>query len=303
MNVLSVIVPIFRCDSTLVPLYERIRVTLDSIGRDFELILVHDGCSMSSWRTIENLVRSDRRVRGLRLSRNFGQHPAIMAGMRCARGSLIAVLDCDLQDPVETLPQYLALAETSDVVLSVRTERADGAVRKLQSHVYAFALRTITGQSVDPRLGGISVLSSKVAAEYVKFNEPDHHFQYILKWLGFSTECVEIERSERVSGRSSYSFRSRLRHTSSGLFFFPARIVGFVAGMGIAVFLLGVLLVAIILVSSLNATPVSGWLSTISLIVLFSGFNVGLTAVVGIYVMRTFEKVKERPLYVIDEVV
>ena len=135
MNVLSVIVPIFRCVATLVPLFERVCITLDSIGRDFELILVHDGCCVSSWRTIENLARSDRRVRGLRLSRNFGQHPAIMAGMRCARGSLVAVLDCDLQDPVEMLPQYIALAETSDVVLSVRTDRGEGASRKLQSRV------------------------------------------------------------------------------------------------------------------------------------------------------------------------
>jgi dolichol-phosphate mannosyltransferase len=226
-----------------------------------------------------------------------------MAGMRCARGSLVAVLDCDLQDPVEMLPQYIALAETSDVVLSVRTDRGDGASRKLQSRVYAFALRLITGQSVNPRLGGISVLSSKVAAEYVKFNEPDHHFQFILKWLGFSANYVEIDRSGRVSGRSSYGFLSRIRHASSGLFFFPARIIGFAAGLGLTVFVLGVALLAFIFLSALNATPVSGWLSTVSLIVLFSGFNVALTSVVGIYVMRTFEKVKERPLYVIDEVV
>ena len=303
MKVLSVIVPVFQCEGTLVPLYQRICITLDLVGRDFELIFVHDGCSASSWRTIESLARSDTRVRGLRLSRNFGQHPAIMAGMRSARGSLVAVLDCDLQDPVEMLPQFLDLSETSDVILSVRSERGDGVIRKLQSRANATLIRVLTGQSIDPRLGGISVVSSKVAAEYVKFNEPDHHLQYILTWLGFRTSYVEVERSFRVSGRSSYGLISRIRHAARGLFFFPTRIIGFVAAAGLLLFLVGLLLLAVILYRRLNAVPVTGWLSTVSLLILFSGFNVALTSIVGIYVMRTFEKVKNRPLFVVDEAI
>lgn len=300
MTLVSVVVPVYRCDSTLVELYELTRDVLDSGGLDFEIVYVHDGCSEKSWRTIHELAHKDRRVRGLKLTRNFGQHPAIMAGLRAARGSKIAVVDCDLQDPIEMLPRFVEEADDSEIVLSLRNSRGDSLMRRLQAVIFCRVLQILTGQTIDPRLGGISVIGNNVAREYAKFNEPDHHFLYILLWLGFRTKFIEIDRSERVSGPSSYRLLARLRHAARGAYFFSSRIISFVAVVGLAIFLIGLVLLAVVLYQSIGENPASGWLSTISLLVAFSGFNVALTSIVGLYVTRVFEKVKDRPLFVVE---
>lgn len=301
MTLVSVVAPVYRCDSTLVELYERTRDSLNSGGVDFEIIFVHDGCSEESWKKIQELAHLDKRVHGLKLSRNFGQHPAIMAGLRAAKGSKIAVVDCDLQDPIELLPRLVMEADDSEIVLSLRNTRGDSPIRRLQASIFTKLLRLLTGQTIDQRLGGISMISNKVAREYVKFSEPDHHFLYILMWLGFRTKFIEIDRSRRVSGKSSYRLFARLRHAARGIFFFSSRAIAFVAVVGLALFTVGLMLIAVVLVQSIGESPASGWLSTVSLLVLFSGFNVALTSIVGLYVTRVFEKVKERPLFVVAE--
>lgn len=298
---ISVVVPVYRCDSTLVELYERTLGVFTSKDSDFEILFVHDGCSEKSWEIIQTLAQRDTRVRGIKLSRNFGQHPAIMAGLRAARGSKIAVVDCDLQDSVELLPKFMIEAEEADIVMSLRNNRGDSLSRRFQSLIFTRILRILTGQVIDPRLGGISVVSNKVSKEYVKFNEPDHHFLYILLWLGFKTRYVEVDRTPRSTGKSSYRLFARVRHAARGVFFFSSRVISFVAIVGISMFGVGLGLLGAVLVRSIGANPISGWLSTVSLLVLFSGFNVALTSVVGLYVTRVFEKVKERPLFVIDE--
>ena len=296
----SVVVPVYRCDSTLTELYERTSGALESADLEFEIIFVHDGCTQASWNKIQELVRRDRRVRGIKLSRNFGQHPAIMAGIRLARGLKVAVMDCDLQDPVELLPRFIRKSQEADIVLSLRDSRGDSSVRRLQAGAYTKLLRFLTGKVIDSRLGGISVIDQKVAREYAKFAEPDHHFLYILIWLGFTVEYIEIERSIRNSGRSSYGLFDRLQHAARGVFFFSSRIIGFFVVIGLLLFMFGILLLLVVLLSSMRGSPTSGWLSLVSLLILFSGFNVALTSIVGLYVTRIFEKVKNRPLYVVD---
>lgn len=301
MTLISVVVPVYRCDFTLVELYERTLGVFTSMDSDFEILFVHDGCSEKSWEIIQTLAQRDSRVRGIRLSRNFGQHPAIMAGLRNARGSKIAVVDCDLQDSVEMLPRFLIEAEESEIVLSLRNNRGDSPSRRFQALIFTRILRILTGQVIDPRLGGISVISNKVSKQYVQFNEPDHHFLYILLWLGFRTSYLEVNRNPRSAGKSSYRLLTRVRHAARGVFFFSSRIVSSVAVVGMSTFIFGLVLLAVVLIQSIGANPISGWLSTVSLLVLFSGFNVALTSIVGLYVTRVFEKVKERPLFVIEE--
>lgn len=298
---ISVVVPVYRCDFTLVELYERTRRVFTSMDSDFEILFVHDGCSEKSWEIIQTLAQRDSRVRGIKLSRNFGQHPAIMAGLRNARGSKIAVVDCDLQDSVEMLPRFLIEAEEAEIVLSLRNNRGDSVSRRFQASIFTRILRILTGQVIDPRLGGISVISNKVSKQYVQFNEPDHHFLYILLWLGFRTKYLEVNRTPRSAGKSSYRLLTRAGHAARGVFFFSSRIVSFVAVVGMSLFIFGLVLLAVVLIRSIGANPISGWLSTVSLLVLFSGFNVAFTSIVGLYVTRVFEKVKERPLFVIEE--
>jgi len=301
LKLVSVVVPVYKCQDSLRLLYERVKKTFEGLEAAFELIFVDDGGDQRTWEIIREIVHSDKRVKGLRLSRNFGQHPAIMAGLRASHGDAVLVMDCDLQDPVEMIPTFLAALSDVDIVCSQRSVSGDSYWRRFQNQVYTQLVSWVTGNKINPRLGSFTAISRKVAIEYGKFTEPDHHFLYILKWLGYKTEVINIERSPRLHGKSSYRLVDRLKHAARGALFFSSRVIGIVSLVGLLVVICGMLLLGLILVQSTRGSPVSGWLSVITSIIVFSGLNIVLTAVIGLYIVKTYESSKNRPLYVICE--
>lgn len=301
MKLVSIVVPVYKCPDCLWPLHERVKEIFGPIEAAFELIFVDDGGDQRTWKTIREIVDADKRVKGLRLSRNFGQHPAIMAGLRASHGDAVLVMDCDLQDPVEMIPTFLAALSDADIVLSKRSVSGDSYWRRFQNKVYTKLVRWVTGNKINSRLGSFTAINRNVANEYGKFTEPDHHFLYILKWLGYKTEVINIERSPRLHGKSSYHLVDRLKHAARGALFFSSRVFGIVSLVGLMVAFCGLVLFGLILVQSLGGSPVSGWLSVMSSIIFFSGLNILLSAVMGLYTVKTFENSKNRPLYVISE--
>jgi len=275
---------------------------LDESFIEFELILVDDGSSDGGWDVIQAISASDSRVRGIKLSRNFGQHAAIMAGMRAVKGSAAVLMDCDLEDPVEMIPAFLGRLDEADIVISLRQAEGEQTWRRLQSWLFAKVLRLLTGEQIDTRSGGFSAVSRKVIDEYVRFNERDHHYLYILLWLGFPKVYVPIVRRNSLRGQSSYSFVARLRHALAGGFFHSSRIMVGAALAGCAFAVSGMILLAAILIRAMFSAPASGWLSIVSLLLIVSGLNVILVSIVGVYVSRTFLQSKQRPLYVVSDV-
>lgn len=301
MKLVSIVVPVYKCQDSLRPLHDRVKEIFGHIETAFELIFVDDGGDRRTWETIREIVDADKRVKGLRLSRNFGQHPAIMAGIRASNGDAVLVMDCDLQDPVEMIPTFLAALSDADIVCSQRSVSGDSYWRRFQNQVYTKLVSWVTGNKINSRLGSFTAINRNVANEYGKFTEPDHHFLYILKWLGFKTEVINIERSPRLHGKSSYRLVDRLKHAARGALFFSSRIIGIVSLVGLLVVFCGLVLLGLILVQSLGGSPVSGWLSVMSSIIVFSGLNIVLSAVIWLYIVKTYEKSKNRPLYVISE--
>jgi dolichol-phosphate mannosyltransferase len=301
MTNVSVIVPVFGCDQTLEVLAERVSKTLTPWTDKFELVFVDDGNSGDTWNIIRKLASKHKRIRGIRLSRNFGQHSAIMAGIRAAIGELLVILDCDLQDPIEEIPKFLESLASFEVAISLRNPDPRSRVRSLQSKAYVKILRLLTGVKIDPRAGGLVAMTRKVANEYIQFREPDHHLLYTLDWLGFPTTYIEANRRPRLNGSSSYSFVRRVKHAVRGALFHSARLVLFVALLGVALASIGAFTLLFILFRAIGDAPVSGWLSTIGATILLTGFNLIVTATVALYVTRTFELAKQRPLFVISE--
>jgi dolichol-phosphate mannosyltransferase len=301
MTKVSVIVPVFGCDQTLEVLTERVSKTLEPRTDDFELLFVDDGNSGDTWKIIRDLASKHKCIRGIRLSRNFGQHPAIMAGIRSARGDLLVILDCDLQDPIEEIPKFLESLASFEVAISLRKPELRSRVRSFQSAAYVKILKLLTGVSIDPRAGGLVAMTRKVANEYIQFREPDHHLLYTLDWLGFATTYIETDRHPRLNGRSSYGLVRRVKHAVRGALFHSARLVLFVALLGAALASIGALTLLFILIRAIGDAPVSGWLSTIGATILLTGFNLIVTATIALYVTRTFELAKQRPLFVVSE--
>jgi glycosyltransferase involved in cell wall biosynthesis len=204
----SVVVPVYGCVGCLEPLCERLTRVLPEIANRFEIILVDDRSPDASWDEILRIQTLYPEVRGVRLSRNFGQQIAISAGLSLAKGEFAVVMDCDLQDPPEKIPEmWRKLQEGYDMVLARRAERSHSAFRRLGSKVYFAILSRLNEERLDGSYGSFSLLSRKVIEAFLTFGERERHYLFILRWLGFKTGTIEYEHQERLTGKSAYTLR------------------------------------------------------------------------------------------------
>ena len=195
---LSVVVAVYRCSDCLRPLHGRLVQTLEQLVSSFELVFVDDGSPDGAWDVIASLAAEDPRVRAVRLSRNFGQHAAITAGLAESRGRSIVVMDCDLQDQPEEIPKLYATAgQGYDVVFARRTRRADSAFRRLAGRAYFWLLNRMTGAKNEPGFGTFSLISRQVRDAYLSIGDQGRHYLFVLYWLGFSQSAVDVSHAAR----------------------------------------------------------------------------------------------------------
>jgi polyisoprenyl-phosphate glycosyltransferase len=301
---LSVVVPVYKCDECLRHLHQRLVTALVDVVSSFELVLVDDRSPDGSWSTLLDLARRDSRVKLVRLSRNFGQHAAITAGLEHATGSWIAVMDCDLQDPPEQLPViYRKAQEGFDVVFARRVGGGHSFFRRLASAGYFRVLNALLGTSFDAGFGNFSVISRKVRDEFLRMRDKDRHYLMILRWLGFETTSIDFPYATRYAGESSYTFGMLLRFAFDGLFFQTTTLLRWVVYLGFAVSTFGGFLALFFVVNYFVGNSYPGWTSLGVLLLLLAGFIIVSTGVTGLYVGKIFVQAKDRPLYVVDEIV
>jgi len=301
---LSIVVPVYKCDACLGHLHERLVAALTDVVPSFELIFVDDRSPDDSWSTLRHLARRDHRLKVVRLSRNFGQHAAITAGLEYASGDWIVVMDCDLQDPPEQVPVlYEKAQEGFDVVLARRVGIGHSFFRRLASAGYFRVLNALLGTSFDAGFGNFSVISRKVRNEFLRVRDKDRHYLMILRWLGFATTSVDFPYASRYAGESSYTFGMLLRFAFDGLFFQTTTLLRWIVYFGFAVSGLGALLALFFVINYFVGHPYAGWTSLGVLLLLLGGFIIVSTGVTGLYIGKIFVQAKDRPLYVVDRVV
>jgi polyisoprenyl-phosphate glycosyltransferase len=302
-GLLSIVVPVYGCVDCLETLCQRVNQTMTGTGRDYELILVDDRSPDQAWTVIRDLQGRFGRVKGVRLSRNFGQHIAITAGLAQACGDYAVVMDCDLQDPPEVIPRLMAkLEEGYDLVLARRVERNHSAFRLLSAKAYFRLLEILTGVNVDGSYGAFSILSRKVVDKFLLFDEKERHYLFILRWLGFRIGIIDYEHEKRFAGRSSYSFRTLFRHAVDGLFFQATVLLRWIVGLGIIYAMFGLLLAGFLIFFYFIQGSLPGWTSLAVLVLLSTGAVLISLGVIGQYIGKIFEQTKGRPLYVIDSI-
>ncbi|MDX6719825.1 MAG: polyisoprenyl-phosphate glycosyltransferase [Solirubrobacteraceae bacterium] len=299
---ISVVVPTYACATCLHALHERLTATLGAMAVEYELIFVDDRAQDGSWDVLAQLAAADPHVRAFRMSRNFGQHMAITAGLAEATGAWVVVMDCDLQDPPEQIPRLYAKArEGHDIVLARRVQRQDARARNLAGGLYFRLLNLVAGTAIDRSYGTFSIVSRQVAGAYLQFRDRDRHYLFILYWLGFNQATIDVPAAARHAGRSSYGTRALLRHALDGLMFQTTVVLRWIVYAGFALASVGALLAAFFVVSHLTRGSAPGWTSIATMLLLLTGFSIASSGVVGLYVGKTFEQVKQRPLYVISE--
>jgi dolichol-phosphate mannosyltransferase len=303
MPKISAVIPVYGCADCLGALHDRLVAALEQVSPDWEIIYVDDRSPDHAWDKLVELSGGDPRVWAYRLSRNFGQHAAITAGLAHSRGDWVTVLDCDLQDPPEEIPRLFARArEGYEVVLSKRSARAQSRLRAFATRAY-FRLRNIFFRTdMDTEYSTLSVLSRKVVDAFLSIRDRDRQYMLILHWLGFEHAVVEITHGERHSGRSSYTFRRMVAVALDGMFFQTTVLLRWIVYVGFAVAFLGALVAGWTIYSYFQSDPLPGWTSLVVVVLVIGGFIIISTGVSALYVGKIFEQVKERPLFVVDRI-
>jgi dolichol-phosphate mannosyltransferase len=270
----------------------------------FEIIFVDDRSPDNAWEEIALLQALYPYVVGVRLSRNFGQHIAITAGLQTAQGEYVVVMDCDLQDPPELIPTMFAtLQQGVDLVLGRRVVRNHSWFRTTMASWYFGMMSWISDYKIYGTEGSFSLLTRKVVNGYLQFSERERHYLFILRWLGFRQGVVNFTHEQRAAGKSSYTLGRLIRHALNGMFFQTTKFLEWIAIMGFLIAVGGFLMVAYLLYRYFIHGFLEGWTSIFVLMIVSTGIILICLGVVGLYVARIFEQSKQRPLFIIDTVI
>ena len=301
---ISVVSPVYRAEAIVDELVRRLKVSLSALTENYEIILVEDGGPDHSWDRIVSNAAADQRVRGIRLSRNFGQHLAITAGLFHANGERVVVMDCDLQEDPADISKLMAEADKgNDVVLTKKRNRKHAGWKNAGAALYGALNNWLSDSPFSTpttEVGAFSLLSRKVVEQFRRIQDYHRHYLLVVRWLGFNTSYIEIDHSERFAGRSSYSLSKLIRHAIDGITSQSTRLLRISIGLGFVFCLASIAAIAWILVAYWLHGFREGWASLAVLILFSTGINLLCLGIIGLYLGRTFEQVKGRPLFIVD---
>jgi dolichol-phosphate mannosyltransferase len=299
---LSVVVPVFNEAAVLPELGRRLAAVLSACVRDHEIVYVDDGSSDESPAILLAAAAADPHVRVLRFSRNFGHQAAVTAGIEHARGAAIVVIDADLQDPPEVIPQLLEQWRAgSDVVSAVRAVReGESTLRLVLIKLFYRLLRRMSSIDLTPDVGDFRLLDRRVADALNRLPERNRYVRGLIRWLGFRHVEVPYRRAGRFAGETKYPFAKLVQLALAAVTAFSTLPLRLVTYLGFAVSALSLALVAYALYGRFieGRTP-AGWASVFVAVAFLSGIQLVAIGILGTYVSRIFEEVKGRPLYVI----
>jgi glycosyltransferase involved in cell wall biosynthesis len=305
MTHLSVVIPVYNESSIIDELVKRVRTNVNLITDDYEIIIVDDGSHDDTWNSIENEAKSESRIKGIKFSRNFGHHYAITAGLHNAEGDWVVVMDGDLQDRPEVIPDlYRKAQEGFDVVFVSRQNRPEKLYYRIAQKFFYWILRSLSGIDFDSRQANFSIINKKVVEAFRNFPENARFYGSTIKWLGFKRSYILADHGERYAGKPSYTLRKRVGLASDIILSFSERPLRFAIGLGVVMSTLSLMAGLWIIVGSIKwGFSVLGWASLISTIFFSTGVTLIVMGVLGIYIGGIYNQVKNRPLYVIDKTI
>lgn len=300
---LSIVSPVYRAELVLDELVERISNNIPSAFSSFEIILVDDFSPDKSWQKIVDISSKNSNVRGFKLSRNFGQHYAITAGLNQVSGDYVVVLDCDLQDQPEEIEKLFTESQKGfDIVLARRYERKDSFYKKSVSRLFYKTLSYLTGTKQDATVANFGIYSRQVINEVIKLEEKIKYFPTMVKWVGFSTSYVNVEHASRSEGKSNYNLKKLLNLALDIILAYSDKPLRLIIKFGLSIALISFLMVIYVLFEKFTGkVSVSGYASLIISIWFLSGCLLTTLGVVGLYIGKIFEGVKNRPSYIIEK--
>ena len=300
---ISVVSPIYRAEKIVVELVLQLHENLSKITDDYEIILVNDASPDNSWLAIKSECEKDKRVKGLNLSRNFGQHYAITAGLNYVKGEWVVVMDCDLQDrPDEISNLYNKAQEGYDSIFAQRIERKDTFFKRFSSKMFYALFSYLTDTKQDPTVANFGIYNHAVIAAVLSMKDQIRYFPTMVQWVGFRKYYLPVEHAERLDGETSYNFRSLLRLALNNIIAFSDKPLRQTVKIGFTIaslsLLIGVVYLALYLT---NHIQVLGFTTMVLSLWFLAGIIISILGVLGLYIGKMFEKLKDRPTYIIGE--
>lgn len=302
---ISVVIPVYKCYDSLELLYSRLTSSLKKLKVKYEIILVYDGGPYDDWIKISEIADKDSNVIGVELSRNFGQHKAITAGLSISTGQWIIVMDCDLQNrPEDILKLYdKALIDNVDIVFAKRIFRNDPYLKKLFSKIFYKILEYLSETKQDYKIGNFGIYNRKVIEAILRMGDNIRAFPLMIRWVGFKSSYVEVIHESRICGETSYSLKKLIQLAIDIILSFSDKILRLTIKIGLIISFVSFVFIILTIVRYINGSVTQlGYTSLIISICFFSGLIIVILGIVGLYVGKTFDQAKNRPMYIIRSI-
>ena len=307
MTALSIVIPCYNEADCLDVLYGRVvAVAKDVAGDDYEIVLINDGSKDATWPVMQRLAAANSRIVAVNLSRNHGHQLALTAGLDLARGDYILILDADLQDPPELLPDMLATmkAESADVVYAVRRARAgEGFAKKASAALFYRLLARLTDTDIPLDTGDFRLMTRRALDAFLSLPEQARFIRGMVAWIGFRQVPFPYDRDARHAGETNYPLTKMLRLAFDAITGFSTAPLRFASHAGLALTGASVLLMAYIGIGWLRGTTVAGWTSLMLVVVGLGAVQMFVLGLIGEYLGRLYIEAKKRPLYIVADVI
>jgi dolichol-phosphate mannosyltransferase len=302
---ISIVLPIYNEEAGLPELYSRLTSVLSATGLTYELLLVNDGSRDGSWQRILELATADRRVCGVNLSRNFGHQIAITAGVELSRGAAVVVMDSDLQDPPELIPTlYAKHQEGFDVVYAQRRSReGETSFKKVTAKLFYRMIRRMTTIDIPVDTGDFRLMSRRVVEDLRRLREQSRFVRGLVTWVGYNQTPVLYDRNKRYGGVTKYPFAKMMRFALDGITGFSSKPLRLASHAGLFFALASMTLMVGLMVYKIGGGEgfIPGWTSLAVTVLFLGGVQLLAIGILGEYIGRIYEEVKQRPLYLVRD--
>lgn len=305
MNKISIIVPCYNEEEVLHIFYDKITEVSKGIDAEFEYVFVDDGSADKTLDILKEFSKKDSRVRFVSFSRNFGKEAAMYAGLKTCTGDYVALMDADLQDPPDLLNemyQTLLTKEYDCVATKRKTRKGEPFLRSLFSVMFYKIINHMSQTEIVNGARDYRLMTRKMVDSILKVTEYNRFSKGIFSWVGFKTKWIAYDNIERAAGKTKWSFWKLFRYSLEGITAFSTVPLMFAAFTGVMFCILAFLMILIIIAKTLIwGDPVSGWPSTICIILFVGGVQLFSIGIIGQYLSKEYMEVKRRPIYIVKE--
>ncbi len=303
---LSIVVPLYNEEEVILETYKRLTGVMQSIGDDYELLFINDGSRDKTAHIAAEIAEKDAHIRLICFSRNFGHQIAITAGMDYARGDAVVIIDADLQDPPEVIPEMVAKwKEGYHVVYGKRIKRQGETVfKKVTAKLFYRFLQRMTQVDIPTDTGDFRLMDRQVCDTMKRIQERNRYVRGLVSWVGFKQYALEYVREERFAGETKYPLKKMFRLAMDGIASFSYKPLKLATLVGFCLSGVSFLYLIFILIQKLCGMPTAwGWTSLLAVQLFFNGVVLIILGILGAYIGRIYEECKERPLYIVQETI